>query len=888
MKNKKINSCVLIMLLTLGLDSILISESFSTVQDQNVIQQVDTIIQQAFASVDSYAEKGYWRSSPEAYTYKIQDITNKINEAFDNLANQMQTSPESMQPIKETFSRAIEFFAEQSPNNASHWLPKIVDAAKYLMKGPVQVAILTTGSAIGSVTGALGGAAEGVTITGRKINNLVGGVSRRNEGLKHQQFDSLSRAAQLSEFVIVEAVSIVVQAPIILAYKTAENAYRGARVGYDVAKNQTGNIALRDTQNQKIIPEVQDVTSQERFSSSSDQIYSTDDPNESSWLDSSIDSSTESLLDKQGIESQNANKQPVSAAQEESLTLRAQQLITQAFDAMDTWIETPLIIPDSSVPNLRGSLNNTLYSPNDLRLINGTINRDADLKISVVLKQIDTVFASLEKSMKGSSLQPMQDAALTANASSLQQMKDAVLKAVKTFSEESTIKSPILKGIVDSAKTALIAPVKLAVKVTTTAIGAGVGGIGNTAASLGAGMNRTAKRISKTNSEVLNSENNIMVKAVKVFVYTTCITLDGIVDTAILAAYAAQEGVVLGAAGGIVAGNKIAGDVVRLDKPKIQMQLKKDAKKRQGVANNDTTESKDVKSNKVVFKNELVEPIVFGESGSDSLQEKRLQVNQVNKENAAGIHQSEQLLKFDSVSPQQETAATNNKNTPDVNIWENGEKYWSQQVFSAKNSSEPAYKDSHFDVQVGNVNSPSGVSSPRGVASPALSRSNSSDNLQITNSAQSDAQPTEQNKPDLSIELHNGPKPTGYVYQDPRLASQQNSSPARVDTESANPSDFIDLTQPGVSPNNVSSANPISNFFGGINTGQPESNFEVHTVPDTRDPLSQYVLPGSNVDISKEQYIPESEILKKQSYLQQIKDYFNKPKPVIRVESGRF
>jgi hypothetical protein len=123
------------------------------------------------------------------------------------------------------------------------------------------------------------------------------------------------------------------------------------------------------------------------------------------------------------------------------------------------------------------------------------------------------------------------------------------------------------------------------------------------------------------------------------------------------------------------------------------------------------------------------------------------------------------------------------------------------------------------------------------------------------------------------------------VYQDPRLASQQNSSPARVDTESANPSDFIDLTQSGASPKSVSSSSfnknnssdPISNFFGGINTGQPEPNFEVHTVPDTRDPLSQFILPGSNVDLSKQQYEPNFEAPSIQG---QQKSWFGQSQPL--------
>ena len=613
---------------------------------------------------------------------------------------------------------------------------------------------------------------------------------------------------------------------------------------------------------------------------SSVNIYSTDGPNQSSWLDS-----PEEDVIRVAVQSK-------SAAQEKSLTLRAQQLVMQAFDAMDTWIETPLIIPDSIEMNPRGSLNNTLYSPNDLLLKDGTINRSPNLKISVVLKQIDTVFASLETLMNGSSLQPI---------------KDAVLTAVRAFSQESTIQSPILKRIVDSAKTALVAPVKLAVKVTATTIGTGVGAAGNTAVGFGVGLRRAVNRVSDQNHKILEqareNQENVIKTSVKLFATTAVTSLYGIADTAKITAYASAQGAALGAAGGLVAGNKIAGDVVRLDKPKTQRQLKKDAKKRQGFANNDTRESKDLKSNEVVFKNELVKQIVLGESGSDSLQKKILQPYAGSQNKILGIHQSEQLSKLPLVSPQPEIAVINNNDIADTDIWTSGERDADKKSFLQQSSSKQLYQDSPFDdLPVANfskelINVSSQPTSPRGVAdnlsrstSPALSRSNSSDSLQITNSIQSDfidlaqpvASPTTNNEPfELSIKLNNGVKPTrGVVYQDPRLALQSNSLSKVVANASANQSDVIDLTQSGQLSKNVSSSGYNKNNL----PNSILSNFS-----DTRDPLSQLILPRSNVDFSQEQYIPGSEILQKQSYLQQIKQYFNKPKPqLVRSNSGHF
>jgi len=230
------------------------------------------------------------------------------------------------------------------------------------------------------------------------------------------------------------------------------------------------------------------------------------------------------------LESSDAAEQDIRA------TEKSKNIIARSFQSLDTWIGENII---------KVQMNQQLKSITSVSL------PASQNKMRIIEAKINEAFALLDGVTNNGYTTPV---------------KDAVMRAVRTFSQESNIDNKVLKGIVDSAKIALLAPIKLAVKIGAVSIGAGTVAAGNTVAALGAGINRTANRISKANSEVLNSKNNIVLKAVKVFVYTTCISLDGILATADLMAFSAAEGVVIGGVAGYGASTKRVGKVVGLDK----------------------------------------------------------------------------------------------------------------------------------------------------------------------------------------------------------------------------------------------------------------------------------------------------------------------------------
>jgi hypothetical protein len=245
-----------------------------------------------------------------------------------------------------------------------------------------------------------------------------------------------------------------------------------------------------------------------------------------------------------------------AAEQDIRATEQSKNIIARSFQSLDTWIGENIIKTEINSQS---------------RLITSVSLPASQNKMRIIEAKINEAFKLLDSATNNGYTTPV---------------KDAVMRAVRTFSQESNIDNKVLKGIVDSAKIALLAPIKLAVKIGAVSIGAGTVAAGNTVAALGAGINRTANRISKANSEVLNSKNNIVLKAVKIFVYTTCITLDGILATADLMAFSAAEGVVIGGVAGYGASTKRVGKVVGLDKnPAIDKRRAEEAQAKQAEGN---------------------------------------------------------------------------------------------------------------------------------------------------------------------------------------------------------------------------------------------------------------------------------------------------------------
>ena len=235
------------------------------------------------------------------------------------------------------------------------------------------------------------------------------------------------------------------------------------------------------------------------------------------------------------------------------ITVQSKNIIGRAFQSLDSWIETPFL--DGEAGEYFGG------DGKDLRIVDWNankyvINKKTNLKISIVVNKIDEAFTSLENATNGQYIKPV---------------KDAVMRAVRTFSQESNIDNEVLKGIVDSAKIALLAPIKYAVQLTGYYAGTAVGGVAGAGAGFGAAINRTAKKMSGRNRDILASEaDNVATKAAKIFAATTYTALGGIVNAARLTTYGALEGFVVGAESANYTTEKVTGDVWGLDKnPKL-------------------------------------------------------------------------------------------------------------------------------------------------------------------------------------------------------------------------------------------------------------------------------------------------------------------------------
>jgi hypothetical protein len=264
-----------------------------------------------------------------------------------------------------------------------------------------------------------------------------------------------------------------------------------------------------------------------------------------------------------------ASKSVVSQAQ--AIAAQAQNIITDSFAAIDSWITTPAAYTKDDSAILTDDYGRPIdqYGQSALKadsyqidIAKATIDRNANFKISAVMNQIDIAFANIEKATNGTNTRPI---------------KDAVMRAITAFSTTSTIttegtmSNKVLAGIVNSAKTVMLAPVKLAVKYAALGTGMAAGAVGGAAAGLGAGINGTAKDVMMTRSRGnlirINSADSAMTKAAKLIPNTIYKSLKGIVNTAALAAYSAAEGLVLGGAAGYTIGNSVAGDVFSLAAP---------------------------------------------------------------------------------------------------------------------------------------------------------------------------------------------------------------------------------------------------------------------------------------------------------------------------------
>jgi len=147
-------------------------------------------------------------------------------------------------------------------------------------------------------------------------------------------------------------------------------------------------------------------------------------------------------------------------------------------------------------------------------------------------------------------------------------VKQAISRAMSTFGGESMLQTPVLRQIVNATKIVLLAPVKIAVQTTTTGIGAAAGAIGGAGAGLTTGLYRTAKNVADVKIRSEKSYNKtidlgLVAKYLPKVIYRS---LNGLVNTALLTAYGAAEGVFVGSIVGETLGRSVTGNIFSLSK----------------------------------------------------------------------------------------------------------------------------------------------------------------------------------------------------------------------------------------------------------------------------------------------------------------------------------
>jgi hypothetical protein len=241
---------------------------------------------------------------------------------------------------------------------------------------------------------------------------------------------------------------------------------------------------------------------------------------------------------------------PAAAQQDLNITAQSKNIIAKAFQSLDDWMYRDSLIAMKKYTGPNMSMAELAQLPKEkqadqfmqqssgyefeggIMVPDSSLKGRANLKIPIAVEAINKAFASLDSATNSTYTTPV---------------KDAVMRAVRTFSQESNIDSKVLKGIVDSAKIALLAPIKIAVNLTGSYAGMAVGAAGGAGAGFGAAINRTATKMSDRNRAILaNKADNVATKAAKIFAATTYTALGGIVNAAVLTSYGAAEGVVVG------------------------------------------------------------------------------------------------------------------------------------------------------------------------------------------------------------------------------------------------------------------------------------------------------------------------------------------------------